>query len=344
MQPLVSVIVPVFKVEQYIDRTMNSLLNQTLKNIEIILVDDGSPDNCPQICDSYAKKYNNIKVIHKTNEGLGMACNSGIGIATGEYIAFCDSDDYVDVDMYESMYNIAKRYNTDAVFSGIKTVDQNGSVKPMNEHKSFKVYQTKNEINEVIMDMIASSPEDKTERNISMSAKIVLYRKSIIDNNNLRFVNERKLNSEDLIWNIDFLYNSNCIILLPQTFYYYYCNYNSLSKSVRKDRFELYKILYKELYIRYNDYKLPLETRHRIDKMFIGYCRHYIGTTINSNLSNKEKRYIVNTICKDSIWKTINKNYPLNKMYYVNKIIYHLMLNNSYWLLFMVFKFKNKLN
>ena len=108
MNPKVSIIVPVYKVEQYLDSCVHSLLNQTLKDIEIILVDDGSPDKCPIICDLYAQKDTRVKVIHKTNEGLGMARNSGIEFATGEYITFCDSDDYVDLETYETVYQICK--------------------------------------------------------------------------------------------------------------------------------------------------------------------------------------------------------------------------------------------
>src|SRR5574344_1424030 len=106
--PKVSIIVPIYNVEKYLDRCMESLLNQTLKDIEIIMVDDGSPDNCPKMCDEYAKRDKRVKVIHKKNGGLGYARNSGLDIATGEYVAFVDSDDYVDVNMYETLYNFAK--------------------------------------------------------------------------------------------------------------------------------------------------------------------------------------------------------------------------------------------
>ena len=98
-RPKVSIIVPIYNVERFLDRCMDSLLNQTLKDIEIIMVDDGSPDNCPQMCDEYAKNDSRVKVIHKKNAGLGMARNSGLEIATGEYVAFVDSDDYVDCHM-----------------------------------------------------------------------------------------------------------------------------------------------------------------------------------------------------------------------------------------------------
>ena len=108
MIPKVSVIVPIYNVEHYFMRCIESLIHQSLKDIEIIFVDDESPDNCPKICDEYAKEYANIKVIHKKNQGLGMARNSGLEIATGEYVAFLDSDDFVDTAMYEALYRKAK--------------------------------------------------------------------------------------------------------------------------------------------------------------------------------------------------------------------------------------------
>lgn len=141
MKPKVSIVVPIYNVEQFLDRTMQSLLAQTLKNIEIIMVDDESPDNCPAICDRYAEQYPNVKVVHKKNAGLGMACNSGIEVASGEYIAFCDSDDYVDKDMYETMYNAALKYDADAVYTGIKTVNEREEVHVMNEYPSCQIFQ-----------------------------------------------------------------------------------------------------------------------------------------------------------------------------------------------------------
>ena len=128
-QPKVSIIVPVYNVEKYLDRCMQSLLGQTLKELEIILVDDGSPDNSPALCDNYESASDNlhwpiIKVIHKINEGLGFARNSGLEIATGEYIAFLDSDDFVDVNMYEQLYLKAKAKDiiVIAIFIKIKSI------------------------------------------------------------------------------------------------------------------------------------------------------------------------------------------------------------------------------
>ena len=109
---LISVIIPIYNVEEYLERCINSVINQTYKNIEIILVDDGSSDRCGMICDKYAEKENRIKVLHKKNGGLSDARNSGIEVANGEYITFIDSDDYVSCDYVEYLYYILKKYNT----------------------------------------------------------------------------------------------------------------------------------------------------------------------------------------------------------------------------------------
>lgn len=109
---LVSIVIPVYKVELYLEKCIESVINQTYKNLEILLVNDGSPDNCPKICDEYAQKDNRIKVIHKENGGLSDARNAGIDVATGKYITFIDSDDYISNDYVEYMYNLIKEYNT----------------------------------------------------------------------------------------------------------------------------------------------------------------------------------------------------------------------------------------
>ena len=111
--PKISVIVPVYKVEKYLDRCVESIVNQTYKNLEIILVDDGSPDNCPAICDAWANKDERIKVIHKENGGVSSARNRGIDAATGDYIGFVDSDDWIEPDMYELLADNAKKYDAD---------------------------------------------------------------------------------------------------------------------------------------------------------------------------------------------------------------------------------------
>ena len=113
MNPKVSIIVPVYKVEDYLDDTVSCLLNQTYTNLEIILVDDGSPDRCGEMCDSYAERDKRVKVIHKANGGLSSARNAGVSVCTGSYIAFIDSDDVASVDYIEFLLLLCEKHQTD---------------------------------------------------------------------------------------------------------------------------------------------------------------------------------------------------------------------------------------
>lgn len=126
MDSLISVIIPVFKVETFLPRCIESIRNQTYQNIEIILVDDGSPDRCPEICDNYAEKDARVQVIHKKNGGLSDARNAGINVANGEYICFVDSDDYIQPTMVEHLASAVENTGVKLVISNLKAVDEKG--------------------------------------------------------------------------------------------------------------------------------------------------------------------------------------------------------------------------
>lgn len=117
-KPAVSVVVPIYNVEDYLRECVDSILAQTLKNIEVILVDDGSPDSCPKIVDEYAKKDKRVVAVHQKNSGYSIAVNKGIELAKGEYIGIIESDDWIEPDMYEELYNNAKKNNTDITKGG----------------------------------------------------------------------------------------------------------------------------------------------------------------------------------------------------------------------------------
>ena len=154
---LISIIVPVYKVEQYIDKCVQSLVNQTYKELEIILVDDGSPDLCPEICDKWAKRDSRIKVVHKNNEGAGKARNVGIKQATGDFIAFVDGDDYVSPNLYRYLRNLMSEnndvdivecdyimtFNDNAVFEQLEDKEciKYSSEQAMKEHVADKVFK-----------------------------------------------------------------------------------------------------------------------------------------------------------------------------------------------------------
>lgn len=123
---LISVIIPVYKVEKYIGKCVDSVINQTYRNLEIFLVDDGSPDNCPAICDEYAQKDSRVKVIHKPNGGLSDARNAALDVMTGDYVTFVDSDDYLAPDAVEILYYSLKKEDADVSVGNMVSVDENG--------------------------------------------------------------------------------------------------------------------------------------------------------------------------------------------------------------------------
>ena len=126
-QQKISVIVPVYKVEAFLDRCVQSIANQSYRNLEIILVDDGSPDNCPSMCDAWAEKDSRVKVIHKKNGGLSDARNAGMAIATGEFMGFVDSDDWIAPDMYQHLYDLLEADGSDIAACGIEMVWEDGT-------------------------------------------------------------------------------------------------------------------------------------------------------------------------------------------------------------------------
>ena len=142
MKPLISVIVPIYKVEKYLTICVDSLLHQSYGNLEIILVDDGSPDECPAICDQYQNKDNRIKVIHKKNGGLSDARNAGLDIAQGEYVAFVDSDDFIDEDYICKLYDALQQNRASIAVCGIQIIDESNKVTEqiyVTQEKSFRV-------------------------------------------------------------------------------------------------------------------------------------------------------------------------------------------------------------
>lgn len=150
----ISIIVPVYNVEQYLERMLNSLLNQTYKNLEIILVDDGSTDNSSKICDDYEKKDKRIKVVHQKNSGVSVARNVGIELATGDYIGFVDSDDVICESMYERLYN--NMVNNDCEISVCKycTFDK---VPKFDYSDSVKIFSTEAALRDIISDGVITN-------------------------------------------------------------------------------------------------------------------------------------------------------------------------------------------
>lgn len=242
---LVTIVLPIYNVEAYLNRCLKSVVNQTYKKLEIILVDDGSPDRCPELCDKWAEKDNRIKVIHKKNAGLGMARNTGIENATGEYICFFDSDDYIALDTIEKAYGLAKKEKAEIVTFGFCNVKRNRTTGGSTIPKTDKVtYSGKEVQTKFLVDLIAPDVKTGKKTNLWMSAWASIYSMELIHRTDWNFVSEREIISED-IYSLLYLYhNVRRVSVLSETLYYYCENEGSLTRTYRKDRYERIKHFY----------------------------------------------------------------------------------------------------
>lgn len=333
---LISIIVPVYNVEKYFDRCMKSLLNQTYKDIEIILVDDESPDSCPQKCDYYARIDQRVKVIHKHNEGLGVARNSGLQIAKGKYVAFVDSDDYVTLNMCDVLYKAASFYNADVVYGNVY-YDNNGDI--INKKNSGIQIWEGNQVMELLLDLIATTPKCSDDTVMEVSVWKALFKKSIFDDHNIKFVSERSFISEDVIFDIDFISKSKKIVLIPDPVYYYCVNPNSLSKSFRTDRFHKVKILYYEikrkLLLLYEKETVEL----RCDRFLIARARTNAKQIIKHKkvIGSKKTLEGLEAICNDDELISILKRYPIYKLPVKYAIVALCMKYKLYFILEVLF-------
>lgn len=234
---LVTVVIPVYNVEDYLDRCVQSVVNQTYKNLEIILVDDGSPDNCPAMCDAWAQKDSRIKVIHKENEGAGLARNTGIDNASGEYICFFDSDDYVVPELVEECYRVADEKQADIVRFGNIEIAQDGRIKSKRIPSSPKVFYEGKEIREKLIPRLVSySAATGEDWNISLTFWGTMISTQLIQRTGWRIVSEREVFSEDFYSMFKLYQLAEKVAIIREAYYCYY-TVNSKSLSHSCDRY-----------------------------------------------------------------------------------------------------------
>ena len=240
--PSLSIIVPVYNTEKYLKRCIDSITNQTLKDIEIIIVDDGSKEECAMLCDEFSKKDSRIKVVHKINGGLGFARNSGMEAATGEYIGFVDSDDYIEPAMYDTLYKAAKEHDADLVLSGICFVG--GNMFSESGEDTKKIYfeeETvfeKEDMKKLLLGVVGALPDEPDDSRYGVSVCKNIFKTSVIREGEIAFLSERKILSEDTLFMVDYIKSAKCAIGVPGAYYCYCRNEDSLSKSYNRERFE----------------------------------------------------------------------------------------------------------
>lgn len=237
--PKISIIVPVYKVEKYLKRCVDSILAQTYTNFELILVDDGSPDTCPAMCDKFAKQDNRIKVIHKENGGLSDARNAGLSIATGEYIGFVDSDDYIDPQMYDILLHCLLEDNADvAICNYIRVNESYQKITTMLQPSRNKCFSQEEFIQELL----------QPYGGYFVVAWNKLYRKAIF--NDLRFPLGKQHEDEFIIHHV--VARCKKITCVENVLYYYFQREGS--------------IMSQEFNVRHMDYGEALIDRYHFTK------------------------------------------------------------------------------
>ncbi|WP_419725269.1 glycosyltransferase [Terrisporobacter petrolearius] len=302
--PLVSVIVPVYNVEKYLSRCLDSILNQSLKNIEIIVIDDGSTDLSSAICDEYSAKYENVNVIHKKNNRVSAARNDGIRVARGKYIGFVDSDDWVDIGMYENMYDIAENTKSDFVMCDLKKIGVENTYTVSQPIRS-EYYNRKMIENELFPCIIMF---DNIELPPTISNCTCLFRREFLKDNNI-YYEEDVHYCEDSIFGSKVMYNANSFYYMKgQYLYNYFYNNNSTTIKCNMKKWDSYLIINKRLKEYFKNDKFDFSRQIKINMLY--FTLNFLGEIKKSDLSyeNKEKecKRILNDNNVNGIFRNFN--------------------------------------
>ena len=245
-KPLISIIVPVYNVEKYLSKCLDSLVNQTYENIEIVCVDDGSTDSSGAICDEYAKKDARIKVIHNENEGASAARNTALKVIRGEYIMFVDGDDWIDKDTCECCVNVLEQHDVDLILWSYSR-EYGTSIKPKRIFEHQSKYFNSQDVHEKIFRRCVGLYGDELNRVENMDSIITiwgkLYKRNIIKD--LYFRDVQEIGTEDTLFNIYAIYNVKSAFYIDRHMYHYRRdNVVSLTSTYRSDLYTRWQRLY----------------------------------------------------------------------------------------------------
>lgn len=329
MEEQISIIVPVYNVEMYLTRCINSIINQTYKNIELLLIDDGSTDLSGNICDEYSRKDKRIKVVHCKNQGVSEARNKGLEMASGEWIGFVDPDDWIDKDMYESLYKMVKLYNADISVCAHRKVNTFGKYIMNKKDDEYELLDNKMSMKYMLVDnLYCGAVWNK------------LYKKSILINNKFK---KNMIIGEDVLFNFNLLYNTkiNTIYNKNPKYNYFYRD-NSVMNNKNFDR----KIL-SQLEVRKEIYNL-IKDDNKYSFFIKEYKYKYFRVLINLLLkvcqeNSEEHKCLYNELI-DKNKKFLKMKNVINKKEYIYIIVFSLpyIISNKIILLWNFFKGCNK--
>lgn len=341
-EELISVIVPIYKVEEYLDRCIYSIVNQTYKYLQIILVDDGSPDSCPAICDRWSEQDSRIEVIHKQNSGLGMSRNAGLQRAKGKFVCFVDSDDYIATDTLEKLYTYTKVNSADVCYYGcIDVIDGIETQKKPPEKLLFVGEEIRTELG---ARLIGSLPYETDTLFSGMSACYAFYSLSLLTKNNITFHSEREMYiSEDLIFNLEVCQQANVVVIFPESLYYYVLRKSdSLRSTYRGDRFEKSLKMYKKLLDFSYIYDLKTDGKIRAQKYLIQTTIACTKMEVLVKKDVSETLKVLRGYMENDILSNVINQYPIKLLPFKQKIFCYCIKYKCNLGMFLLAKIQNR--
>lgn len=304
----ISIIIPMYNAKEYIARCLESVINQSFSDIEIIIVNDGSTDESLEICRKYAKIDERIIILNKDNNGVAVARNQGMNVATGEYVMFVDSDDWIDENMCQDLYKRISECHADICFCN--NIKEYGNRSEYIDFGCLKDVINLDEIKEVILSLIEEKDIKIAHRRETFRGPCAkLYKRSIIIDNNITFKRELAI-GEDLVFNLEYLKYCEKIVVEKKFLYHYRVNLYSATKRYRENAWDTYRklLVILEEYLESNFFEI--EYMDRLNKLKL----KYFIISVNNEMSKfNKKSYVekisyIKSICEDEVINFALKN------------------------------------
>lgn len=322
-----SVIVPVYNAEKYLDKCLNSILGQEYRDFELILIDDGSKDDSGSLCDQYAER-DNVKVFHQENKGVSVARNNGIYHAEGDYVTFVDSDDWIEPAMYKNMMQKVEEYQLDAVMCDcIKDFPTHSEVYSHDIRNGY--YNSDQLVKEYYPHLIMM---ENVEYPPTISNWLCIFRRRMITENDLRYIEGVRF-SEDLLFGAQVMSKAKSFYYMKGCCYYHYVmNDASATHTLKLDKWNDYMRLHQEATSYFGQEYLP-----QIDKMLLFFLYNAIGDLLRSTLSNEEKEVRIRGILDETevreMFSRINVlRLPILNTLKIATLIYKYKIGLRWWI------------
>lgn len=335
----VSVIVPVYNAEKYLDRCIGSLVSQTYKDLEIILVDDGSTDRSPAMCDAWAKKDGRIRVIHKENAGAGMARNAALDAAAGDIICFVDSDDYIAPELVFKVVSALDENAADIVLFGKTNVTYAGEMRePMIPEAPQSVYSGNEIAAKLLPAVIYNNRKDSDIRNLPLSLWSCAVTAQTVKRAGWRLISEREIFSEDSYGLIELYRHVRRAVILKEALYFYCENAASLSHGYRNQQFDLIKGFRARAFELAGSFEDPEPVRERICDLYLSFLIGSMKQLVTSDMRLSEKLGFIRRIIGDPATRDSIDTAGLNDSGRARNILYYTMRKGLAGLVYLMVK------